>query len=74
MTVAATVNKWQKEDKTVSISIRDGCMWALVFTGGGEPYTVKADDFGDLVVQIDNLLEDKVFKNFRRLSVVPEGI
>lgn len=63
---AALLDKWKRDDRTVSITICDGYISALVFTNLGEPYTVRADNAEELLQQIDNLVEDTVYRECRR--------
>ena len=55
--VIELVDDWQKNNRIVSITLHEGLLSALVFTGG-EPYTVHADCFEILVEKIDNVLHD----------------
>jgi hypothetical protein len=67
MDIAAIIERWHKEGKTASITICDGFISGLVFAKSGEAYTVsRAADVADLIMQMDNLLCDKVYKECRR--------
>jgi hypothetical protein len=72
MTIKAIIDRWHREGKTASITICDGFISGLVFAKSGEMYAVnRAADFADLITQMDNLLNDRVYKECR---LMPAGI
>ena len=57
MNATELVNEWVDTDQTVSFTICDHHISALVFVKG-EPYTVHAENYETLIEKIDNTLHD----------------
>ena len=70
MNAAEAIDRWLRDGRILSITLCYGKMSALVFVDG-VGHTVFADNFELLVVQVDNLLNDKIIKDCRQyISVI----